>query len=116
MDIYGAAAAPVDAGLARQETLVDQVAAEGGVVVAQGLQDVVDRGFGIAMARLERLRDAVEQQTALGRAGRHRGDPAVADERTELILTGQQPGRDGRPGGARGRGGSGRAGPARPVS
>jgi hypothetical protein len=70
VDVYGAAAAPVDAGLAGHEALVDQVAAERGVVVAQDLQDVVDRGFGIAMARLERLRDAVEQEAAFGPAAR----------------------------------------------
>ena len=86
------------------------------MVVAEDFEDVVDRGLGIAMSRLERLRHAVEQETAFGRTGRHRGDPAVTDERAELILTVQQPGREGRPGGARGRGGSGRAGPARRIS
>src|SRR6516225_6646646 len=82
----GAAGPPVDAGRgARHELLVDQVTAQRAVVVADLLEDVVDRGFRVPAAGLERLGHLVEQQAAAGALGRNRGDPATADERPHLI-------------------------------
>ena len=42
-------------------------------------------GFRVPAAGLEGLGHLVEQQAAAGALGRHRGDPAVADERPQLI-------------------------------
>ena len=46
-------------------------------------EDLVDRGFGIPAAGLERLHHMVKQQAAPGALGRHRGDPAAFDERPQ---------------------------------
>ena len=55
------------------------------MVVEDRLENLVDRGFGILSAWLERLGHLVKQQTAAVPLGRHRGDPAVADERPQLL-------------------------------
>src|SRR5579859_2402156 len=80
----GAAGAPVDAvGGAGEEVLVDQVAAQGAVVVEDGLEDLVHHRLGVAAAGLEGLGQLIEQHPPAGTLGRHGGDPAVPDERPQ---------------------------------
>src|SRR5579859_3620544 len=80
----GAAGAPVDAvGGAGEEVLVDQVAAQGAVVVEDGLEDLVHHRLGVAAAGLEGLSQLIEQHPPTGTLGRHGGDSAVPDERPQ---------------------------------
>ncbi len=84
--VNGAAGAPVEAGRAPgHERLVDQVPAQGAVVVEDRLEDLVDRGFWILAAGLECLSHLVKQQTTAGALSRHREDSAVADERPQHL-------------------------------
>jgi hypothetical protein len=77
---------PVGAGGGSgHERLVDQVPAQGAVVVDDRFEDLVDDGFRVVAARLECLGHLVKQQPATGALGRHRGDLAVTDEGPQLI-------------------------------
>ncbi len=58
------------------------------MVVEDRLEDFVNRGFGIPAAGFERLGHLVKQQTTAGALGRHGEDPAVADERPQLLRRG----------------------------
>src|SRR5271169_3053491 len=69
--VNGAVGAPVEAGRAPgHERLVDQVPAQGAVVVEDRLEDLVDRGFWILAAGLECLSHLVKQQTTAGALSR----------------------------------------------
>ena len=82
----GAAGPPVEArGAAGHEGLVDQVPAQGAVVVEDRLQDPVHLGFRIPAAGLEGLRHLVKKQPAAGALGGKRGDLAVTDEGPQLF-------------------------------
>src|SRR5271165_236551 len=82
----GAAGAPVEAGgVPGHEGLVDQVPAQGAMVVEYGLEDLVDDGFWVLAAWLKRLRNLVEQQPSAAALGRNGGDPAIADEGPQLV-------------------------------
>ena len=84
--VDGAAGAPVEAGrVPGHERLVDQVPAQGAVVVEDRPEDLVDRGFWVLTAGLERLGHLVKQQTTPGALGRHRDDPALADKRPQHL-------------------------------
>jgi hypothetical protein len=63
--MHRAAAAPVVAVFAGQEVLVDEVAAQRGVVVMESAEHRVNLGLAVAPAGLEGLGDAVEQQQSL---------------------------------------------------
>jgi hypothetical protein len=85
-DWHGAARSPVGAvGRAGEQRLVDEVAAQGGVVVVHGLQDLVDGLLRVAAARLEgpggpeNLRNLVEQDL---RAARLAGITEIRPSRT----------------------------------
>ena len=65
------AGAPVDAGrVPGHERLVDQVPAQGAVIVEDRLEDLADRGFCVPAAGLERLGRLVKQQAATIALGR----------------------------------------------
>ena len=55
------------------------------MVIGELLEGLVDDGFGVPAAGLERLRHLVEQQPATGALGWHRGDLAGTDEGPQLI-------------------------------
>lgn len=67
-----------------EEIGVDQVPAQGRVVVVQPEQDPVDLRLLGATAGLEERRHTLEQQAPAPCPG-HRGDPAVRDERAEVL-------------------------------
>jgi hypothetical protein len=84
--IDGSACAPVDAcGGPGQERLVDQLPAQGAVVVEDRLEDLVDDRLRIPATRLERPGHLVKQQPPAGALSRYGGDPAVADESPPLM-------------------------------
>ena len=82
LDGDGAAGAPVRAVLGTGEQfLVHQVAPQRHVVVVEALEDLVDGKFRVAEARLEGLRDLIEQEKpsrALGGHDRYPAAPHVA--------------------------------------
>ena len=70
--------------------MVDEIAAHGGVVgvaaVGPGLQDRVDLALRVVHARLEALRDALQDEPALGLARRQRHQVPVAHEPTDDLV------------------------------
>ncbi len=55
------------------------------MVVEHRFEDLVDDGFRVLAAWLERLRHLVEQEPAAGAVGRNDRDPAIADEGPHLV-------------------------------
>src|SRR6266540_6790902 len=95
VDLDGAAGAPVHLVRARaggrrlvravQEALVDQVAAEHGVVGVPGAQDLVDLALGVAAARLEQAGQVVEDRQPLAAGGRDRHVAVAAQEAADHV-------------------------------
>jgi len=53
--------------------------------VEDRFQDLVDLGFQVFAAGLERLRHLIKEQPAAGALGGERGDLAVPDEGSQLV-------------------------------
>lgn len=90
--VHPAAGPPVLPRIPREQLVVDEVAAKGGVVdvaaVGEGPQHRVHLTLGEVPARLEGLRHVLQHQPALRSLRGHRQQPAVADEAVEHVPTG----------------------------
>lgn len=86
--IERSSAAPVTPVSAIHESLVDQIAAEGGMIGVEAPQHLVDGGFGIDAAGLEGLSQPIQYRQALGPPGRDGGQPAARDEATDDRIAG----------------------------
>jgi hypothetical protein len=72
--------AAIDATRARHEIVVDQGAAQPGVVVVMAQQDLVDLALGVLTVRLEAPGDPGEHDQELGRLHRHTHQPVAFEE------------------------------------
>src|SRR6266508_6088994 len=82
-DVDASAGTPVTAVIAVEESLVDEVASEGSVVVGEASDDRVHGRLVVVHAGLELERDPPEHDTSLRLLRGHLGQAAVAEERSE---------------------------------
>lgn len=77
---HGPADTPVNAGVARQQILVDEITTQGRVVAVPGAQYGVDLTLRITHARLKGHRDVLKNLEPLATSSRDADEPAVNQE------------------------------------